>query len=286
MGHPLSVLVLATLVLAGCASGGLSVSLPTPGNVTVTSPASDLAPELAAFSGTWEGAWNGNLPSRLIVERIDATSARVVYIWGAGEGGAFPAGWYRFKASVFPGGKIQFQWGTIRFFFTMSKDQTSIAGIRESPGGIDSVSMKKVAIEAAGATPHRTASGSAPPALLDHPIIPSATDLPSALGGYLGTWEGNWAGSGVRARLLVWQIDRNIAWVAYGWGDAPNGSFKAGRIARVAIVYDAEREITWGAQPRFTFHLAPDGFSLEGEWEKDGLVDVIVLTKVGPEGVR
>ncbi len=143
MGHRFSVLALATLVLTACASGGLGTALPAPTNVAITPPSSDLAPELAAFSGTWEGVWDGVLPSRLIVERIDATSARVVYIWGADPNGYFQAGWGRYNASALPDGKIQ--WGRdIRFVFTISKDRTSIAGERERQGRINTTTMKKV----------------------------------------------------------------------------------------------------------------------------------------------
>lgn len=143
MGPRFSVLALAALALTACASGGFGTYLPAPSNVAITAPASDLAPELAAFSGTWEGIWDGALPSRLIVERIDATSARVVYIWGADPNGYFQAGWGRYNASVVPGGKIQ--WGRVnRFVFTMSKGRTSIAGERESQDRISTVTMKKV----------------------------------------------------------------------------------------------------------------------------------------------
>jgi hypothetical protein len=143
MGRQVSALAVATLLLTGCASGGLATVLPTPTDIAVIPPASDLAPEIAAFSGTWEGVWDGVLPSRLIVERIDATSARVVYVWGTLPGVVEP-GWGRFRARVLPGGKIH--WGSsVRFTFSMSKDRTSIAGEREAQDQtINTVTMKKV----------------------------------------------------------------------------------------------------------------------------------------------
>lgn len=140
MVHRLLVLALAALMLTACASGGLSTALPTPTNVAITPPPSDLAPELAAFSGTWEGVWDsGGVPSRLIVERIDATSARVVYIWVAAPDGSFQAGWERYNARL-TGGKIQWS----RFVFTMSKDRKSISGDSERQGRIFTITMKKV----------------------------------------------------------------------------------------------------------------------------------------------
>ena len=137
-------LALVIIVLTGCAAQGMGASLPTPSGITITQPDSDLPPEVAAFSGTWEGIWDGVLLSRLIVERIDWTSARVVYVWADDPGGYFKAGWGRHAANVLPGGKIQ--WGRdLRFTFTMSKDQMSIAGEREQGGRINTVTMKKVA---------------------------------------------------------------------------------------------------------------------------------------------
>lgn len=133
---------IGVVAIAGCATGGMGASLPTP-PVTMTPPAPDLAPELAAFSGTWEGIWDGVLLSRLIVERIDTTSARVVYIWDNQRDFGLQAGWGRYNANVVPPAKIQ--WGSnIRFTFTMSKDQMSIQGERETQGRVNTVTMKKV----------------------------------------------------------------------------------------------------------------------------------------------
>ena len=54
---------------------------------------------VAAFSGTWEGAWDNALPSRLIVEKIDTESARVVFAWADHPQGRFQAGWSRVQAT-------------------------------------------------------------------------------------------------------------------------------------------------------------------------------------------
>jgi hypothetical protein len=127
-----SVLVFLVVLLTACAA-----ALPVPTDVAIIPPGSDLAPELAAFSGTWEGLWEGQAPGRLIVERIDATSARIVIIWGTG--------YSRHKANVLPGGKIEFGGsGRPYFVFTMSKDRTSIGGEREHQGRINTTTMKKV----------------------------------------------------------------------------------------------------------------------------------------------
>jgi hypothetical protein len=68
-------IILSMVVMTGVAS---PATLPAPPELRMTPPAADLPAELTAFFGTWEGTWDGVLPSRLVVEEIDATSARVV----------------------------------------------------------------------------------------------------------------------------------------------------------------------------------------------------------------
>ena len=126
-----------------------SMAIPRPPEVNLTPPATDLPPEIAAFSGTWEGLWNGVLPSRLVVESIDAESARVVYAWADYSGQCLKGGWVRVRATVRPGGKLL--WGSEqRFTFTMAEDRMHIEGEREEPAGgreISTVMMQKVQVQ-------------------------------------------------------------------------------------------------------------------------------------------
>jgi imidazolonepropionase-like amidohydrolase len=117
---------------------------PLPDDLKVVDPGADLPPELAAYSGTWEGAWGNVLKSRLVVEQIDAEAARVVYAWADHPQGRFKGDWTRVKAKVLPGGKLQ--WGDpVKFTFEMAQDRMSIAGEREAAGQISTVIMRKVA---------------------------------------------------------------------------------------------------------------------------------------------
>ncbi len=121
-----------------------SAVLPSLPGVSISTPSADLAPELAAFSGVWEGNWGGDVPSRLIVEWIGGGSARVLYAWAGDKERGFKGGWNRYTATVLPGGGLQ--WGRDpRFTFRMSKDLTTIEGEREKDGSITVIIMKKVA---------------------------------------------------------------------------------------------------------------------------------------------
>jgi hypothetical protein len=133
-------ILLTVVVMTGAAS---AATLPAPPEIRMTPPAADLPPEVKAFFGTWEGTWDGVLPSRLVVEEIDATSARVVYAWADHPQGRFTGGWSRVRATVLPGGTLQ--WGSnVKFTFKMTQDRRSIEGAREEAGHIALVTMQKL----------------------------------------------------------------------------------------------------------------------------------------------
>ena len=48
-------------------------------SLPIVPPTSDLAPELAAFLGTWEGTWTGGMEARLVVWRITEHNAAIAY---------------------------------------------------------------------------------------------------------------------------------------------------------------------------------------------------------------
>ena len=132
--------MLTLVIIAGAPSATI---LPAPPEVHMTVPAADLPPEVAAFSGTWEGAWDNVLPSRLVVEEIDTESARVVFAWADHPHGRFQAGWSRVRAKVLPGGTLQ--WGSgVKFTFTMARDRLSINGKWEEAEHSSTVMMKKI----------------------------------------------------------------------------------------------------------------------------------------------
>lgn len=56
--------------------------IPLPGEIEITTPSSDVPPHIAAFSGRWEGTWEGDLDSILIVEKIGLEKAKIIYAWG------------------------------------------------------------------------------------------------------------------------------------------------------------------------------------------------------------
>jgi len=61
----------------GCAS-----TAPLPQPLSIVDPAKGTPPEIAAFSGVWEGMWNGALATYLVVEDININSAQIIVSLG------------------------------------------------------------------------------------------------------------------------------------------------------------------------------------------------------------
>lgn len=109
-------------------SANTARDLPIPANLNIVPPSSELGATLTAYSGTWEGQWDGGLFARLIVESIDASSAQVVYVYDSSPGN-FKAGWLRTRARVLNEGKPQWTTRSGNFFsFEMAEDRKSIRG--------------------------------------------------------------------------------------------------------------------------------------------------------------
>ncbi len=282
MNRRMAVLV-AGILLAACSHGMDSFSLPP--NVSVAVPDPRTPHDEAALAGAWEGTWltpgwGPGYEGLLVVEHLDGDQATVLYAWGHHQSST-DSGWYRQRARLLPGGKLEWTRGKATFSFSLDADRRSLAGVfRDDSPEPSYVTMEKVPFQAPkrveNPTPKRPLTLPAVPTLN---IIPASKGLPPAFSRFLGTWEGTWD-SGVKSRLVVWGINRATAMVVYAWSDDPAGGFKADMMKRVALVDPNGEKITWGVEPEFTFRLTKNGTSLEGEWEKAGAVSSVLMTKV------
>lgn len=130
----------------------ISKKVPFPPNVKIVRP-TDLPPEIAALSGRWEGMWKtpglDDLPSMLIVEKIDNKVAFTIYAWGSVRG--MSGGYQRLKAIV-SSGKLEFSNVgsdyTTKFVFEISNDGKTLQGTRtltRAGTSVDSVvTMNKI----------------------------------------------------------------------------------------------------------------------------------------------
>ena len=121
-------------------------NVPLPREIEIVPPPSDLPPEVAAFSGRWEGNWESGLESILIVEEIDREKAKVIYAWGDSPRTRTVKGYSRHVAKVIPGSRAKIEWGggeRPKFTFEMGKDFKSIRGIREFRDSYAKITMKR-----------------------------------------------------------------------------------------------------------------------------------------------
>lgn len=72
----------ALVTLAVSPSASAASSVPLPSDTKIVTPAADVAPEIAAFSGKWVGIWDDTLEHMLVVEQINPPNAVVIYASG------------------------------------------------------------------------------------------------------------------------------------------------------------------------------------------------------------
>ena len=125
-------------------STSVSGTIPFPSTLDIIPPDTNLPKEIAAFSGLWEGVWDGKLPSRLAIEKVDLEKAFAVYGWADDPEGRFKGGWFRVAARFIAPRTIEWGGGDKpKFTFTMGKDLRTIRGNREFKGTVSLITMTK-----------------------------------------------------------------------------------------------------------------------------------------------
>ena len=78
--------VLILLGVAGCATNGYYwTPLPEPGIISavkIISPDPDVPPQIAAYSGIWEGTWDNERNVTIIIEQIKPPEVIAIYSYG------------------------------------------------------------------------------------------------------------------------------------------------------------------------------------------------------------
>ena len=127
----------------------ISKSVPLPKKIQIIQPTGDLPKEIAAFSGRWEGVWEGGaweVKAVLVVEEIFGDSARVIYGWSRYASITADYEVYK-KVKIVPGPKpkIKFSNRFIDFSFEMGAD-LKIHGIGKPKGGLNvaTITMNKI----------------------------------------------------------------------------------------------------------------------------------------------
>jgi hypothetical protein len=105
-------MILAAQITIKNASGQLNplaVSAPLPADMKIIPPNSNIPPEIAKFSGTWEGIWcfrphkgpaRETRRAKLVVEEIiSPENVRLIYSWGPNDKGG-KSGWKRYQGRI------------------------------------------------------------------------------------------------------------------------------------------------------------------------------------------
>lgn len=97
----------ATQADAVKSGGEVAILAPLPKNIKIIPPAADVPKNIAAFSGIWEGLWNEDLPTILVVEEITPPDVRGIIAVGKTQKTA--GVWMYFEGKVATAGRLEFQ---------------------------------------------------------------------------------------------------------------------------------------------------------------------------------
>jgi hypothetical protein len=139
--------ILISLAACSCTTLNSFNTVPLPKDIKIISPASNLPPEIKAFSGKWGGKWfapgsAATLDSVLIVEKVEEGKAIVYYCWGNCPEWRVTSGWIKHKTAKFyqENGKmiLSFENGRYKFFIQGQR----LEGFLDNPRG--SITMKRL----------------------------------------------------------------------------------------------------------------------------------------------
>jgi hypothetical protein len=120
-----TLLVLFVMIFIGCAT-----TAPLPSTLNIVPPLPDVPAEIAAFSGIWDGKWNGWNDTILVVENIDTEKAEVILSFS--QSANLSSSYYYATAKVLPGPAIEWTVSTgYRFVFEMDRGLNKIKGVQE-----------------------------------------------------------------------------------------------------------------------------------------------------------
>ncbi len=141
-------LVLSNIPMTSAIAADLATLLPN--DVKIVAPSPDLPKELAAFSGRFDGQWDGYLASILIIEEINGKEARVIYAVDDQPRYNIKASCKRYIAKVITGKKPGIEFtseggANFSFSFEIKKDLNTLEGFRfRHYGGTDSKNYAKM----------------------------------------------------------------------------------------------------------------------------------------------
>ncbi len=107
---------------------------PIPANVKINPPNPEIPPNIAVFSGIWQGVWDNGRATTLVVEKIAPPEAIAIYSWGPWK--KQEGGWRRYIGMIDPGRLILSNPETeLIVTFLLSKGGQTLEGTWQKGGG-------------------------------------------------------------------------------------------------------------------------------------------------------
>ena len=119
------VLVLLGLSCATVSSNDSWTPLPEPGTISsvkIVPPGLDVLPQIAAYSGKWEGKWNNGRWVTIIIEKIEPPDVVAIYSWGLL--GDTKGGWTRVLGQI-EKDSVALRWGGRTVILTSTADKNT-----------------------------------------------------------------------------------------------------------------------------------------------------------------
>ena len=241
----------------------------------IAPPDDAVDPRLAAFSGVWEGSWDGTNPARMAVTRVGTDGAAITYAYAGDQRIATR------PATLSPDGVLEWRYSDApnagRYSFTVAADGQSIDGTWDFGGQVRAISMTRCS-PTVTSLPQGPAPASKPvsrsfsppnssPCVLNDTYPPAGANgqrfrqmlqMPAAgvsdrLVAFLGAWEGAIPQATnpdvvTQARLVVLSITPSEARIHQVEDGLPPGA--SGQRFRTAQV---------GPEGTLTFSLGPTG---------------------------
>lgn len=123
-----AILTSCAIMLVGAYMVGTEVPLGAPReDVAVAAPSASLPTATQALSGMWEGAGQGKMKVRLVVQRVHAEWASVLFTWRSEARDDVPSGWIRTRAKLLPDGALHLSY-PVHLTFKLSEDWAHLVG--------------------------------------------------------------------------------------------------------------------------------------------------------------
>jgi len=246
-------------------TSSLETHTPLPIEVKIIPPSPGLPNDIAAFSGTWYGIWDGIHSTTLVIEKIDPPEVVAIYSWGKFKD--IEGGWRRHIGKIELGKITVVSEKDLSITYTLSDDGEKLEGEyrRPSKSQINYVTMQR---QPPTSTVTFSTEGTLTPLPVNIKIIPPISNISSNIAAFSGIWQGVWD-NGRATTLVVEKIKPPEAIAIYSYG--PWKKEKGGWRRYIGMI-DSGRLILSNPETELiiSFLLSKDGQTLEGTWQKGG----------------